>query len=396
MKEVVKSFNTAMLDRIKNPLIGTFLLSWVAWNNKGIAVFLLGDNDAKKVIVEQFNLWDLSELMGVLVTVCGYIVLTQFGLPLLQNFIDKLKLNVVDIKCFEQRTALSNANTEEEIKANTLKYKSQMEYIGKVAEKELLAWEEQKAELNKKITVQANSLLGSEATLKDVYSDHEKEKKEHLTKLEELTNKMFLQREELTVAGSADLDHCKLRYDKKLDDAEKYHLLSMDKNEEMTEKRISSLYKKLDMVEAELLKANDKVKDHVQLESNLVQTYARLNERALELSVLKEEKINILKIIVSGDDNEKMIQWAEYILKHYEEEQQIKDEMFTNKHFEEQQIKDEMFTNKHFEEQQIKDEMFTNKHFEEQQIKDEMLANKHFEEQQIKDEMLANKHFEEQ
>ena len=33
----------------------SYVFSWLAWSHKGISAYLLGDNKAKQVIVEQLN-----------------------------------------------------------------------------------------------------------------------------------------------------------------------------------------------------------------------------------------------------------------------------------------------------------------------------------------------------
>ncbi|MDY2587786.1 hypothetical protein [Winogradskyella aquimaris] len=50
MKEILKSFFESSKDRIKNPLIGTFIISWIAINWRPITVLLFSDKNVENRI----------------------------------------------------------------------------------------------------------------------------------------------------------------------------------------------------------------------------------------------------------------------------------------------------------------------------------------------------------
>lgn len=52
MKDIVKSLKDNATSRLKNPVIGAFVLSWTVLNINGVLLFLLVDSDTKIEIVK--------------------------------------------------------------------------------------------------------------------------------------------------------------------------------------------------------------------------------------------------------------------------------------------------------------------------------------------------------
>ncbi len=48
MKDIIKSFFEASRDRIKNPLIGTFIISWIAINWRPIMILIFSEKTIEK------------------------------------------------------------------------------------------------------------------------------------------------------------------------------------------------------------------------------------------------------------------------------------------------------------------------------------------------------------
>ena len=137
-----------MVERIKNPIIGTFVLSWVFYSRVGITNFLLGDNEVKRTIVTGYSLEWGDVFVPALMTFI-YVSLNQIILPFVQHHIDKFKLKHVEQKRFDHRADVSLANSESEARANKGKCKATLAYAEKLAEKELLGWVGEKEEFIK-------------------------------------------------------------------------------------------------------------------------------------------------------------------------------------------------------------------------------------------------------
>lgn len=196
MKEMVKSFHTAVAERIKNPLIGTFILSWIFYNRSGVTNFVLGDTEVKKAIVAGYSIDGLEILIPLAIT-CGYVLLSQLVLPFIQYQLDQIKLQYIDKKRFKHRADLSKENSKQEASANKEKYKAQMDYMQRLADKELLDCEDEKIEfkaemqtLNKEcdeLYAKVKSLTDERTKLNDLLETADKKHKELTSKVKALT-----------------------------------------------------------------------------------------------------------------------------------------------------------------------------------------------------------------
>ncbi|QUM86323.1 hypothetical protein [Moritella sp. 28] len=150
MNELKATLNDAIITRIKTPLLGSFILCYMSVNIKGIAYFYLGSLEERKIILANFELWDL-DLLWAFLLVFVYIGLTQFVFPILQIFINKMKYERVT-KPYQEQCALDKkAHYDAIIDANEAKYKSNEGYIKTKFDKELGRWGNEKFELYRKI-----------------------------------------------------------------------------------------------------------------------------------------------------------------------------------------------------------------------------------------------------
>jgi len=89
MNELKATLNDAIITRIKTPLLGSFILCYMSVNIKGIAYFYLGSLEERKIILANFELWDL-DLLWAFLLVFVFIVVTHFVFLILQIFLNKI------------------------------------------------------------------------------------------------------------------------------------------------------------------------------------------------------------------------------------------------------------------------------------------------------------------
>lgn len=102
MKEILESFSESSRERIKNPIIGSFLTAFLIYNWKAI-VFLIFSKAAIEdriiVIKYEYSAYD-SILFPVLISF-GYLLI----LPYLSSFLDKILYNILT-KRYEQKNKI--------------------------------------------------------------------------------------------------------------------------------------------------------------------------------------------------------------------------------------------------------------------------------------------------
>ncbi|SNR60554.1 hypothetical protein SAMN06265371_106203 [Lutibacter agarilyticus] len=81
MKEIIKSFFEASRERIKNPLIGTFLISWIAINWKPISILFFSNKDIEYRIThinDNYSSFQSYFLVPFIITIVYLIILPYF------------------------------------------------------------------------------------------------------------------------------------------------------------------------------------------------------------------------------------------------------------------------------------------------------------------------------
>jgi hypothetical protein len=104
LAKLFEPLTTAYSDRLKNPLIGSFVVSWLALNWKAISYFILGNEDIldKIQIIDQYFTCYLDYLIYPLLISLFYLL----ALPHIMNFFDKLNYNVIKDRKLKINNAL--------------------------------------------------------------------------------------------------------------------------------------------------------------------------------------------------------------------------------------------------------------------------------------------------
>ena len=91
MKEIIKNFLDTTNERIKNPFIGAFLISWIICNWKAISVFILSNYpiEAKIDIIQRnySGLWNNLYLPIIIALI--YIIILPYFMWLIEELIKK-------------------------------------------------------------------------------------------------------------------------------------------------------------------------------------------------------------------------------------------------------------------------------------------------------------------
>ncbi|SHJ44806.1 hypothetical protein [Aquimarina spongiae] len=124
MLDLIKTFFETSKERIKNPLIGTFIISWIAINWRPIAVFLFSEhtieNRIEHIISSYSSYWSLVLYPSFLAI--AYVII----LPYFMLLIDELtKFSTLARK----RNALNNVLSEYDGKLQIAKLESELENI---------------------------------------------------------------------------------------------------------------------------------------------------------------------------------------------------------------------------------------------------------------------------
>lgn len=127
MQSFLSSVFSEMSSRMKTPLLGTFVLSWLAYNHDHVAKLLFSDNTQRIALIEStpFNL--NSDLLLPLALALAYL----FIVPLAQWVIDIVKYWLVD----KRRTATHHQHLHE-------KYLGQARVVQQQSKASLEYWQE--------------------------------------------------------------------------------------------------------------------------------------------------------------------------------------------------------------------------------------------------------------
>lgn len=122
MKDIVKSLKDNATSRLKNPVIGAFVLSWTVLNINGVLLFLLVDSDTKIEIVKGKSWSTIDDFILPLAVSIAYLLF----LPLLNmayefindgfiNFYRKQRQNITAKKLAIQKKETVIAEIESDV-----------------------------------------------------------------------------------------------------------------------------------------------------------------------------------------------------------------------------------------------------------------------------------------
>ncbi|ELV8644689.1 hypothetical protein QNE66_004412 [Vibrio vulnificus] len=145
MKDLLKSVKDNATSRLKNPVVGAFVLAWCALNINGLATFLLSDNAKKLEIVANKN-WSIVD---------------DVALPLSVSFIYLILLPILNLAYEYVSDGVINSIRDKNKNANDVarffrlkstvaaKVEADEEFIRKLKEQQIEGWLEEQSKRNR-------------------------------------------------------------------------------------------------------------------------------------------------------------------------------------------------------------------------------------------------------
>lgn len=147
MKELVSALSQATANRLKSPILGSFIISWVTWNHDQVIEFIFSTSPQKIQLAKDldFHLW--SDLFIPFIIAMVY----TFCLPLFQHWIDSARHKFIDDKRTKAQHGRLKDRYDSQAEASESQAKSSLEYWRDRLSRNLDRWDEDRTLLNSKV-----------------------------------------------------------------------------------------------------------------------------------------------------------------------------------------------------------------------------------------------------
>ncbi|TNZ95900.1 hypothetical protein CGK38_03280 [Vibrio parahaemolyticus] len=145
MKDIYRSIKENATSRLKNPVIGAFVLSWTVLHLNGVGLFFLVDNDTKIKMIHN-KAW---ELFGDFLIPLGIAVCYLITLPLLNMAYEFMNEGLVNFNRTIQKHSREEKLAKQKKKTVVAEVECDVAYIQKLKDKEIDGWLEQQAKRNR-------------------------------------------------------------------------------------------------------------------------------------------------------------------------------------------------------------------------------------------------------
>ncbi len=143
MKDIIQSVKDNLTSRMKNPLIGAFVLSWTIIHIKGVIVFIISDSTKRLAIINGKEFQLISDIALPLLISLLYLFLMPFISKWYESFYTE---NITKPRLQEKyKTSTELAITRRD--AVSAEVESDVEYIKKTKDKDIENWLIEKTEL---------------------------------------------------------------------------------------------------------------------------------------------------------------------------------------------------------------------------------------------------------
>lgn len=147
MNEVIKSIKENATSRMKNPIIGAFVLSWIALNINGVSKFLLVDSTEKIKIINSKQWVFVDDILYPFLIAITYLLL----LPILNIAYERMNDGYFNLK----RSKIKNTTAQKiaEMRKKTVSHEVEADvgYIRTLKEKQVEKWVESQSIRNREI-----------------------------------------------------------------------------------------------------------------------------------------------------------------------------------------------------------------------------------------------------
>lgn len=181
MKDIVKSIKDNATSRLKNPIVGAFILAWTVLNINGISLFMLGDSTTKIEIVKGKSWGTFDDFVLPLLVAIIYLL----ALPILNMLYELINDGWINFYRYRRRNITAKELAIQKKETVIAEIEADKTYIQKQKDKDIYNWIEQK-------TARNNEFIALKERYSKLVSDSTEDKRNSLTKLSE-TNGQLLQ-----------------------------------------------------------------------------------------------------------------------------------------------------------------------------------------------------------
>ncbi|WP_342607185.1 hypothetical protein [Vibrio tritonius] len=175
MKDILRSLKENATSRLKNPIVGAFMLTWMILHINGVALFVLGDTDTKVEIVKN-KIWIISDdVLIPFIASLGYLIFV----PLLTMGYEYINDGVINFKRSSRKYGLEKDLAIKKKQTVIAQVETDVNYIQKLKEKEIDKWIAEKQKINKEFI----SLKERYASLVNESSENQRKYLKELSKV---------------------------------------------------------------------------------------------------------------------------------------------------------------------------------------------------------------------
>ncbi|WP_267746104.1 hypothetical protein, partial [Vibrio cholerae] len=180
MKDIVKSIKDNATSRLKNPVVGAFVLAWTVLNINGVSLFLLVDS-ATKIEMVKGKSWGLADdfVLPLLVAITYLLVL-----PMLNMAYEFINDGLINFHRNRQRNITAKKLAIQKRETVIAEIESDMAYLQKLKDKDIDNWLEQK-------TVRNNEFITLKERYSKLVSDSAEDKRKSLSELSAIKSQLF-------------------------------------------------------------------------------------------------------------------------------------------------------------------------------------------------------------
>ena len=188
MKDVFKSLKENATSRLKNPVVGAFVLAWCALNINGLTIFTLSGT-ADKIHIVSNKVWSLNEdiLLPLFIAIL-YLIL----LPLLNLVYELINDGVINSLRHRRQ---NNADKERFLQQKSTvgaKIEADEEFIRKLKDKEVENWLQEKA-------LRSKQMIEQKAKYAELFQSSSEKEQTFYQSRSELNNKIEALKSELAI-----------------------------------------------------------------------------------------------------------------------------------------------------------------------------------------------------
>ncbi|EJB5285237.1 hypothetical protein MW652_004281 [Vibrio vulnificus] len=180
MKDIVKSIKDNATSRLKNPVVGAFVLAWTVLNINGVSLFLLVDSTTKIEMVKGKS-WGLIDdfVLPLLVAVTYLLVL-----PLLNMFYEFINDGLINFHRNRQRNITAKKLAIQKKETVIAEIESDKTYLQKLKDKDIDNWLEQR-------TARNNEFIALKERYSKLVTDSAEDKRKSLAELSETKSQLY-------------------------------------------------------------------------------------------------------------------------------------------------------------------------------------------------------------